>query len=369
MILVLVLVAAAAAYQLLALGAALRHLAKKERAPAGLPPVSILKPVRGLDPHFREAIRSHSTQDYPEYELLFGAADPSDPAVEEIRLLIEESPQRQIRLVCGASEAANAKVGVLIGLAEDARYPLLIVNDSDIRVPPDYLRRIVGPIEDPEVGLVTCLYNAVADEWPGRWEALGIATDFIPSVLVAPLTGVREFGLGATLLFRAADLRAMGGFQALADYLADDYQLARCLTKLGRRVVLSKLVVETCLTGRTWGEVWRHQVRWARTIRVSRGGGYLGLPLANGSLWALAALLAGAWWAALPLLVLRIAVGLTVGVGVLNSQEVRRHFYLIPLRDLWGFAVWCRGLAGNTVEWRESRLRLTRDGRIAEKLR
>lgn len=368
MTLVLILIAAAA-YQLLALGAAWRHLARKERAPAGLPPVSILKPVRGLDPHFREAIRSHATQDYPEYEILFGVADSSDPAVEEIRRLIEEFPQRQIRLVCGSSEAANAKVGVLIGLAKDARYPLLVVNDSDIHVPPDYLRRIVAPLEDPAVGLVTCLYSAVSDHRPGRWEALGIAADFMPSVLVAPLMGVREFGLGATLLFRAADLRAIGGFEALADYLADDYQLARRLTRLGRRVVLSQLAVETCLTGRAWGEAWRRQVRWARTIRVSRGGGYLGLPLANGSLWALAALLAGAWWAALPLLALRIAVALTVGVGILNSREVRRHFYLIPLRDLWGFAVWCRGLTGNTVQWRGSRLRLRRDGRIAEELR
>jgi ceramide glucosyltransferase len=367
-ILVLLLVAAAAAYQLLALGAALRHLGRKEGKPAGLPPVSILKAVRGLDPHFYEAIRSHATQDYPEYEILFGVSNPSDPAIGEIRRLMEEFPGRKIRLVCASSEAANAKVGVLIELGKEARYPLLLVNDSDIRVPSDYLRRIVGPLEDPAVGLVTCLYSAVSDHWPGRWEALGIATDFAPSVLVAPLVGVREFGLGSTLLFRAADLLAIGGFEALTDYIADDYQLARRITGLGRRVVLSKLAVETCLTGRTWGDVWRHQVRWARTIRVSRGGGYAGLPLANASLWALVALVAGAWWAALPLLVLRLAAGLTVGAGILGSRETLRYFYLIPLRDLWGFAVWLCGLAGNTVEWRTSHLRLARDGRITGKL-
>jgi ceramide glucosyltransferase len=366
-ILVLLLVAAAAAYQLLALGAAWRHLARKERPPSGLPPVSILKPVRGLGPHFYEALRSHVTQDYPEYEILFGVSEPSDLAAEEIRRLMEEFPQRKMRLVCGSSEAANDKVGVLIGLAKLARYPLLVVNDSDMRVPSDYLRRIVGPLEDPTVGLVTCLYGAVSEHWPGRWEALGIATDFAPSVLVAPLVGVREFGLGSTLLFRAADLRAIGGFEALADYLADDYQLARRITGLGRKVVLSKLAVETCLADRTWGEVWRHQVRWARTIRVSRGGGYAGLPLANASLWALVALLAGAWWAALPLLALRIAAGLTVGAVILGNQDTLRYFFLIPLRDLWGFAVWLCGLAGSTVEWRARRLRLTRDGRIVGK--
>ena len=165
------------------------------------------------------------------------------------------------------------------------------------------------------------------------------------------------------MLFRAADLRAIGGFEALADYIADDYQLARRITELGRRVVLSRLVVETCLAGRTWGEVWRHQVRWARTIRVSRGA-YLGLPLSNASLWSLVALATGAWWAALPLVALRILAGLVVGAGVLDSRETVRHFYLMPLRDLWGFAVWLCGLAGNSVEWRGARLRLSRDGRI-----
>ena len=193
---------------------------------------------------------------------------------------------------------------------------------------------------------------------------MGIATDFAPSVLVAPLVGVREFGMGATLLFRAGDLRAIGGFEALADYIADDYQLACHIARLGRRVVMSKVVVETGLAGRHWSEVWRHQVRWARTIRVSRPSGYAGLVLSNASRWSLVAALAGAWWAALPLLVLRMLVGLLVGVGILRSREVRCCFLLVPLRDLWGAAVWLCGLFGNTVEWRGARLHLTPDGKI-----
>ena len=363
MILVLLLAAAAAAYQLIALAAALRHLVKRDPVPSALPPISVLKPIRGLDPHFREAIRSHAVLDYPEYEVLFGVSDPSDPAVPEIRMLIEAFPERGLRLIQVSTPAANGKVGALIDLAREARYPLLLVNDSDIHVPPDYLRRIVGPLEDPSVGMVTCLYRARSDHWPGRWEALGIATDFAPSVLVAPMVGVREFGLGSTMLFRATDLGAIGGFEALADYIADDYQLARRITELGRRVVLSRLAVETCIAGRTWREVWRRQVRWARTIRVSRGA-YLGLPLSNASLWSLVAFATGAWWAALPLVALRILVGLVVGAGILGSREAERHFYLMPLRDLWGFGVWLCGLAGNTVEWRGARLRFSRDGRI-----
>jgi ceramide glucosyltransferase len=364
-ILILLLAAAAAAYQLLALAAALRHMVRQEKPATSLPPISILKPVCGLEPHFREAVLSHTSQDYPEFEIIFGAADASDPAVEEVRRVMAEFPEAPVRMVCGASEAANRKAGVLVELAKAARYPLLLVNDSDVRVPQGYLRRIVSPIEDPDVGLVTCLYRGWSEHWPGRWEALGIATDFAPSVLVAPLVGVREFGMGATLLFRAEDLRATGGFEALADYIADDYQLGRRIAGLGRCVVMSKVVVETGLAGRRWSEVWRHQVRWARTIRVSRPSGYAGLVLSNASLWCLVAALAGAWWVALPLLALRMLVGLLVGVGILQCREVRRYFFLIPLRDMWGAAVWLHGLFGNTVEWRGARLRLTPDGKIA----
>lgn len=364
MIVILLAVAASAACQLLALAAAVWHLSKPEPRPSAFPPISILKPVRGLDPHFQEAIRSHAVQDYPEYEILFGVADLSDPAVPEIRKLIADFPERRIRLVQASTVALNRKVGTLIDLAKEARYPLLLVNDSNVRVPGDYLRRIVGPLEDPSVGMVTCLYRGSSDHWPGRWEALGIATAFAPTVLTAPLVGVNEFGLGATLLFRATDLRAIGGFEALADYVADDYQLGFRIARLGRRMVISRVAVETWLTGRTWREIWQHQLRWARTIRVSRTGEYTGLVLADASLWSLVALLAGAWRAALALLTLRLLVGVLVGVVILGSREVVRYFYLMPFRDLWGSAIWFCGLAGNTVKWRGARLHLARDGRI-----
>ena len=364
MILILLLVAAAAASQLLALVAAVRHLSKPEPRPSALPPISILKPVRGLDPHFREAIQSHAAQDYPEYEIVFGVADLSDPAVPEIRKLIADFPERRVRLVQTSTVTPNRKVGALIDIAKEARYSLLLVNDSDVRVPGDYLRRIVGPLEDPSVGMVTCLYRGSSDYWPGRWEALGIATAFAPTALTAPLMGVNEFGLGATLLFRAADLRAIGGFEALGDYVADDYQLGCRISHLGRRVVISKVAVEAGLSGRTWREIWRHQLRWARTIRVSRTKSYTGLVLTDASLWSLVAFLAGARWAALSLLSLRLLVGLLVGAVILGSREVVRYFYLMPFRDLWGSAIWFCGLAGDTVHWRGARLRLTRDGRI-----
>ncbi len=364
MILIWCLAAAAAGYQLLVLVAALRHLSRHDPLPRILPPVSILKPVYGVDPHFAEALRSHAMLEYPEYEVLIGVRN-GDSARAQAERLAAEFPDR-FRVVEISTRAPNGKVGALIDLAAAARYPTWLVNDSDINVPPDYLRSLVGYLEDPEVGVVTCLYRSASDRAPGRWEALGIATDFAPSVLVARLLGVREFGLGATLLFRAQDLAAAGGFEALADYLADDYQLARHIARLGKRVELARLAVETQPAGATWSEVWLRQVRWARTIRVSRSG-YAGLPLTNASLWAVTALAAGAWQAAAGLLALRLLVGLIVGIGILKSSDVTRLALLIPFRDLWGIGVWLWGLAGDEVQWRGVRLRLTPDGRIRER--
>jgi ceramide glucosyltransferase len=357
--------AAAAGYQLVALAAAIVHLLKRETRGTGCPPVSILKPVRGLDPHFREAIRSHALLAYPEYEVLFGVADPEDPAVAEIRRLQAEFPSRRIELIHSTTSAANAKVGVLMDLARRARYPLLLVNDGDIEVPADYLRRLVPPLEDPGVSVVTCLFHGASDHVPGCFEAIGIETNFMPSTLVAPLVGVKEFGLGATLLFRAADLEHIGGFAVLADYLADDYQLARRLTGLGMRAHMARVVVATHLCDDTWVSLWRHQLRWARTIRLCRGGGYLGLPITYAGLWAAAAAWAGFPWVALGLVAARLATALTVGWGVLGSRITPRWFWLAPIWDIGAFFLWSSGLFGRTVLWRGARLRIDGSGRIA----
>jgi ceramide glucosyltransferase len=356
--------AIAGLYQLAAIFAAVAHLRRREPAPGCLPPVSILKPVRGLDAGFYEAIRSHAELDYPDFEILFGVADPSDPALAVIERLQAEFPHRAIRVVLSTTPAANGKVGVLIDLARQARHALLLVNDSDIRVQPDYLRRIVAPLEDPATGLVTCLYRASAASLPARLEALGIATEFVPGTLVAPWAGVREFALGSTLLFRAADLARLGGFEAIAPYLADDYQLAKLLTASGLRVQLAKTVVETSLPSDSWRGTWRHQLRWMRTIRVSRPGGYLGLPVTFATLWAILIAASGFWGLGALLLGLRIATGLTAGLAVLHCPIVARYFPLIPLRDLLGAAVWAAALFGDTVEWRDRRFKLEADGRI-----
>ncbi len=360
------MVGVAAGYQLFAIAASIWHLLHRNASlrAAKTPAVSILKPVRGADPDFYEALRSQALQEYPEFEILFGIRDASDPVVAEIERLIREFPSIPIRLVVCSQDAPNQKVGVLMDLAREARHPLMIVSDSDISVPPGYLRDVTAPLADPRIGLVTCLYRAEADDWPSRFEALAIATDFAPSTLVAPFVGVSEFGLGSTLAFRRRDLDRVGGFAAIADYLADDYQLGRKLHSLRLRNMISKVVVSTRLSAGSWGAAWRHQLRWARTIRLSRGGGYAGLPVTFATLWALAAAGCGLWWVALALLAIRFAMAITCGWFVLRSSDVLKYFYLIPFRDLWGIAIWAAGLFGDTVEWRGRQLKLDAKGRI-----
>src|SRR2546421_10725042 len=243
------------AYYLLCLWGARNFLL--ERGPAGrllatraLPPVSILKPLKGIDPQIYESFGSHCLQEYEEYEIIFGVSDPNDPAVASVEKLQREFPDRQIRLVvCPKILGTNVKVSNLVQMLPEARYEHLVVNDSDIRVERDYLQRVMAPLADEKVGMVTCLYRGVATStFSSRLEALGINTDFFAGVLAArQLEGGIRFGLGSTLAFRRAELARVGGFESLLDYLADDYELGKRIAGLGPDVVLSDSVVETHL--------------------------------------------------------------------------------------------------------------------------
>ncbi|MCU1295394.1 MAG: hypothetical protein JWP08_4244 [Bryobacterales bacterium] len=356
----------ALAYQLLACFAGLRHFLRRDQPPQSgfQPPVSILKPIRGLDPNTYSAFVSQAVQRYPEFEILFGVNDHADPAIDEIRRLQAAFPDVPIALIRSTTPAANAKVGVLIDLARHARHPIWVVNDSDIQVTPDYLSAVVTPLEDSAVGVVTCPYRASAHSAATAWEALGIATDFMPSALVAQLLGVREFGFGSTLAFRASDLAAAGGFEALADYIADDYQLARRITEGGKRALLSAYTVETALGEGTWPGVWAHQLRWARTIRVSKGAGHLGLPITHSGLWAVIALACGAMYPAAALILCRIGSALISARLVLASPLATKLSCLAPVWDLYAFAVWLASYAGRQVRWRNRVLTIDRQGKI-----
>lgn len=358
----------AGAYQLMALAACitwkLRSRPAAPNPPTNQPGISILKPVRGLDPHLEEAIASQAVQDYPQFEILFGVSDPDDEAIPVIQRAAAAHPQCHIRWIQATAKAPNGKVGTLIDLARQARYPLLLVSDADIRVPAGYLSAVAAPLADPANGLVTCLYNGEGDSLPAWFEALGVVTDFAPSALVAPFVGVNEFAFGSTMIFRASDLERIGGFRPIGDYIADDYQLGKRIHMLGLRCVLSEVVVDTQLGAGSWRDVWRHQVRWARTIRVSRFDGYVGLPVTHASLCALVCAAAGFWPLALGLMTVRLLTALYAAVGVLGNRKVIAWFWAIPLRDLYASAVWLTGLFGDFVWWRGQRMRLGKDGRI-----
>jgi ceramide glucosyltransferase len=348
-------------YWFLAIVAALRHPRRKP-APLTATPVSILKPIRGRDEGFYNAIASHATQDHPNFEILFGVRDPSDPALPDIHRLIAAYPEVSIRIITEAPITPNGKVGILISLAQAARHPILLVNDSDILVEPDYLRRATAPLADPSIGLVTCLYRARGASFPARFEALGISTFFIPSILVARLIGVAGFALGSTMALRTDTLREINGFESIADYLADDYQLGARISATGRRVVLAGIPVETNLGAGTWTDVWKHQVRWARTVRVSRTAGFVGSIITHASLWSLVALASGAWLVALTCIVLRLAAA-ALSARVVEDRGIPWH--LLPLRGLFRTFVWAAALFGDQVVWRGETLTLRRDGRIS----
>lgn len=356
---------AAAAYQLFALTACIAHLLRREPPlDPNAPPISILKPVYGADVGFYRAIESHAVLEYPRFEILFGVRSRSDTAVRHIERLQATHPHVDIRIIDVTTPAPNGKVGSLIDLAAAARYPILLVNDSDIVVERSYLSIVAAPLANPSTGLVTCLYRASAASFPAQFESLGIATDFAPSALVAPLVGVNEFGLGSTLCFRTADLARIGGFESISAYIADDYQLGKRISRQGLRVHLSRMPVETHLGNGSWRDVWHHQVRWARTIRVSRGSGYVGLPVTNATIWALFAAMSGHEGWALALLGLRYMTGFVCGVAILRDPLTARLGWMMPLRDLFGWAIWSAGLVGRTVLWRGDRLRLEEDGRL-----
>jgi len=349
-----------------------RRISTTGYSPETTPPVSVLKPLKGTDPEMYESFRSHCLQDYPEYEILFGIKDANDPAAEMVARLKAEFLQRFIRLVvCPENMGANTKVSNLAQMLPGARHEFLIVNDTDIRVEPDYLRRVIAPLADPKVGMVTCLYRGVpARTFGSMLESLGISTDFSAGVLVArQVEGGIRFGLGSTLAFRRHDLEAIGGFQAFVDYLADDYEIGRRIAARGLEVKLSETVVETFVPPYSLREFLLHQLRWARSVRDSRPWGYVGLGLTFGLAWGLLALVsahAAAWtWTLLTAtLAMRMAVAIVVGVLVLRDRHVLRLFWLILVRDLIAALLWIASFTGHTVAWRGVAFRL-KDGKLA----
>jgi ceramide glucosyltransferase len=372
------------AYLLLALwsardfGRSWRRLAKADTLQAHTPDVTILKPVKGVDPRMYAGFVSHCTQQYGgNFEILFGVNSLDDSAVCEIERLSAEFPLCAIRMVvCRDRLGTSGKVSNLIQMLREARYDHVLINDSDICVSRLYLAQVMKAFVDPKVGMVTAPYLGrcvVAGSGATLWaklEALGISTDFMPGVLTArKLEGGLRFGLGSTLAMQRTALEQAGGLEPLADFLADDYELGKRIAAAGYRVELCAEIVETTVPAYDFRGFWDHQLRWARSTRDSRKLGYIGLGITYSLPWALATCIASGFelWSFTLLsvvLLARVTVALTVGVGVLRDPQVLRDLWLLPVRDLFGLIFWIWSFAGDTVVWRGERFRL-REGHIA----
>jgi ceramide glucosyltransferase len=378
------LTVAGMAYMVLALLGARSFVAAVRRtrdAPEFARPVSILKPLKGVDPRMYAGLASHCRQVYPApFELVFGVHLLDDPAVAEVERLRDEFPDVAIKLIeCTQRLGTSGKVSNLVQMLPHASYEHVVINDSDIFVSPAYLTGVMRCFREEAdkkpVGMVTAPYlgrTGVGGRGTTLWarlEALGISTDFMPGVLTARmLEGGIRFGLGSTLAMTRTALTAAGGLDPLVEYLADDYEMGVRISRADFRVELCGEVVETTVPGYGLSGFWDHQMRWARSTRDSRKAGYVGLGLTYCVPWALLTVLAsgGALWSFTLLtmaILARVSVALTIGVGLLRDDQVLRDLWLFPLRDIFGLLVWLWSFAGDTVVWRGETFHL-RDGRI-----
>lgn len=363
----------ALAFQALCLLGAWDFRRQKRPAMAAAPPVSILKPLKGADPEMYESFRSHCGQEYAQYEILFGVNDPNDEALSYVERLKQEFPRVPIRaVVCSDVVGANRKASNLARLVQEARYEHVVINDSDIRVPPGYLREVMAWFSDPKVGMVTCPYRAIAGNslW-SKVESLGVTMDFMPPVMAARfLEGRVYFGLGSTMAASKQALAAMGGFESIADYLADDYELGTRIADAGFKVVLSEVVVETFVAEHSFKSFFDHQLRWGRTVRSSRPGGYAGVVTTFGLFWSALALTlssgaAWAWGLLVANLLARLLVFQVIGVGLMRHATAWRLIWLMPLRDLLlAPLIWLLSLGGSRIVWRGETFRL-HQGKLA----
>jgi ceramide glucosyltransferase len=362
-----VLAAVAACYGLFALFA----VGARRRTPpiiaGSSPPVTILKPLCGVEAATYECLRSFCDQAYADFQIVFGVSSESDPAVALVRRLQQEFPQRRLDLVADRRRHGSSnKVSNLINMLPVARHEYLVLADSDVRVTRDYLARVVAPLLDGDVGIVTCGYRGEAPS--GVWSALGcsfINEWFMPSVRVAALSGSRSFAFGATIALRRQVLARIGGFAAIANQLADDYRLGELTRGLGLRTVLSEVTVEVCVSEPTLAELVRHELRWLRTIRAIRPFGYgmsfvtVGLPVAGAG-----ALLAGCSPAVLVLLGVTLAARLLLHWKTRRAGSAVLQLALLPVRDLLTLTLWSWSFVTRRVRWRNDDYLVARDGSV-----
>ena len=371
MMALILLLLAALAYQILALVSLWRFFKKPlpRLASADSPGITIFKPVKGLAPESRECLESFLTLDYQPYQVLFGVSDPADPAWPLLESLCQAAPPGRVQAVlCPETWGHNPKVSTLRQLEPLARYDLLVVADGDVKVSPDFLDRVAAAFREPQVGLVSCPYRAGPADSLGSWlEALSISADFIPSVAVAQYVEGIRFALGATMAVTRTALAQIGGFAALADYLADDYQLGWRVHQAGFEVRLLPYVVETVNPRMRLKDYLSHQLRWTRTYRVCRPRGYFAYGITHALvfsliLWLISGLASWALGLVAATLALRLVLAWFSEKVCLGGKLNLTALFLLPVKDLLSFGLWLASFLGNEVVWQGRRYRLTPDG-------
>jgi ceramide glucosyltransferase len=364
-VVLLILLSGCVVYSLLSIVAAWRYLSVHPPAGGALEPISVLKPLSGLDDGLEENLRTFFTQDYPAFEILLAVREASDPAVAVVRKLQQEYPEVQSRLiVTGEPPYPNAKVFSLDTMLSAAANDLVVMSDSDIRAPGNLLRALAAEFHDPRVGIATCPYRVVtsASFW-SRLEATGLNTEFIAGILVARMLEGMKFALGPTIAARRSVLQSIGGFDRLKNYLAEDFVMGKFAAEEGHTVILSSCVIEHRIGGSNLRHIVAHRLRWMRSARRSRPAGYIGQLLMMP--FPLALLLCAwnvSWWPVLiPAAALRILSAYVMSAQVLKT---RLNWLLLPVEDLAAFFFWLAGFFGTTVVWRGRRYHLRRDGRF-----
>jgi ceramide glucosyltransferase len=340
---------------------------------AHLTPVSVLKPVHGLEAQLKENIESFFRQDYPDYEILFAADEANDPALDVVREVCTRYPHIRTRVLVTGTPWPNPVVYSFHCMAEAAAHEILVTTDSDVEVDPRYLREVVAPLLDPKVGMVTCVYRGknAAGFFSGL-TAIGMSVEMTAGVMVANLLEGMKFGLGPTTVVRKDALASIGGYTALRDYIAYDFAIGNLIAKAGYRVVLSNHIIDHVVNQKSFGRMWQNQLRWAQTTRYSRPKGHFGsgliFAIPYGLLGFVAAAGLGHWGIGALLfgtaVLNRLAEAWLVGWMVVRDPQVRRAPWLYPLRDLLGFAVWFASYLRLRYVWRDSRFEL-RGTRIA----
>jgi len=366
---VLVPVIGGSIFSVLCVWAAARFFARPKLANTYRPPVTVLKPIYGLDKGLEENLLSLIRQDYPDFQVVLAVQRADDPALPLLNRLAAEYPERVTLLVKPSAPVVNGKVQNLVNALTAAKHEILLVSDSDARVKPGYLDAMVTPLVDQDVGYVCSLYRSVgATHWFEKFETLTLNTDFVPSLIFSHITGVSDFCIGATVAFRKTDLESVGGLAALSNYLVEDYELGRRLLKLGKRMVLIPDTIEIVADYPTFARWWHHQVYWDQNTWAANPVGFTLTILTRAIPFALAfAALRGFDTAGLNIFLAAVLVRLATArmtSSMMGDRESIAALWLLPLRDFIALGSWWLALTRRSFEWRGHRFGLTRDGRI-----